>query len=154
MTRFERDVCGNLEKALPREWLEANGSGGFASSTIVGLNTRRYHGLLVAATQPPVGRYVLLSKLEDTFLLDGRAFELSANHYPSVVYPQGFRYLKEFRLDPFPVFTYEVEGAEIEKTVFMVQGENTTIVQYRLINSGDVISGSQELSSRTIELER
>jgi predicted glycogen debranching enzyme len=153
MIRFERDVCGNLEKALPREWLETNGSGGFASSTIVGLNTRRYHGLLVAATQPPVGRYVLLSKLEETLLLDGRAFELSANHYPSVVYPRGFRYLKEFRLDPFPVFTYEVEGTEIEKTVFMVQGENTTIIQYRLINGSDVISASKELSSRTIELE-
>src|SRR5271166_4186923 len=118
MIRFEKDICNNLDSALSREWLETNGLGGFASSTIVGLNTRRYHGLLVAATNPPVGRLVLLSKLEETLVVDGRAFDLSANRYPGVVHPQGFRYLKKFRLDPFPVFTYEVEGIEIEKRVF------------------------------------
>ena len=148
MIRFGRDVCGDLDAALRREWLETNGLGGFASSTIVGLNTRRYHGLLVAAIKPPVGRCVLLSKLEETLLLDGRAFDLSANRYPFVVHPQGFRYLKQFRLDPFPVFTYEIEGVEIEKTVFMVQGENSTIVQYRLGNK----SGSESLAQK-IELE-
>jgi len=148
MIRFRQDVCGDLDAALRHEWLETNGLGGFASSTIVGLNTRRYHGLLVAATQPPVGRYVLLSKLEETLLLDGRAFDLSANRYPSVVYPQGFRYLKQFRLDPFPIFIYEIDGVEIEKTVFMVQGENSTIVQYQLGNK----SGSKLLAQK-IELE-
>ena len=115
MIRFGRDVCDNLNEAMHREWLETNGLGGFASSTIIGLNTRRYHGLLVAATKPPVGRYLLLSKLEETLLFDGRAFDLSTNRYPAVVYPQGFRYLKEFRLDPFPIFTYEIEGIEIER---------------------------------------
>src|SRR5580692_8590562 len=148
MIRFGRDVCDNLNEALRREWLETNGLGGFASSTIIGLNTRRYHGLLVAATKPPVDRYLLLSKLEETLLLDGRAFDLSANRYPSVVHPQGFRYLKQFRLDPFPIFTYEIDGVEIEKTVFMVQGENSTIVQYRLGNK----SGSKSLPQK-IELE-
>src|SRR5271154_1473617 len=136
MICFGRDVCDNLNEASRREWLETNGLGGFASSTIIGLNTRRYHGLLVAATKTPVGRYLLLSKLEETLLLDGRAFDLSTNRYPSVVHPQGFRYLKEFRLDPFPVFTYEIEGIEIEKTVFMVHGENSTIIQYQLGNVG------------------
>src|SRR5580658_31991 len=129
---FDHQVCGNLAEATAREWLETNGIGGFASSTIIGLNTRRYHGLLVAATKPPVGRLVLLSKLEEALFIDGRVFDLSANQYPGVVHPQGFRYLKQFRLNPFPVFTYEVEGIEIEKTVFMLQGENSTIVQYRL----------------------
>ncbi|MGH9533088.1 MAG: amylo-alpha-1,6-glucosidase [Terriglobales bacterium] len=132
MIRFDRDICGNLEAATSREWLETNGLGGFASSTIVGLNTRRYHGLLVAATQPPVGRMLLLSKLEETLILGDQRFELSANQYPGVVHPQGHRYLKQFRLDPFPVFVYEVEGVELEKSVFMVQGENTTVVQYAL----------------------
>ena len=130
MIQFQRDICDNLETALRREWLESNGIGGFASSTIVGLNTRRYHGLLVAATHPPVGRMVLLSKLEETLWIEGQAFELSANRYPGAVHPQGFRYLKQFRLEPFPVFTYEVDGIEIEKSVFMVQGENSTVVQY------------------------
>src|SRR5579864_9249723 len=99
MIRFGRDVCSSLDEALTREWLETNGIGGFASSTIIGLNTRRYHGLLTAATKPPVGRFVLLSKLEETLFIEGQAFDLSANRYPGVVHPQGFRYLKQFRLD-------------------------------------------------------
>src|ERR1700676_4936646 len=132
MIQFTKETCGDLDAAVGREWLETNGLGGFASSTITGLNTRRYHGLLVAATKPPVGRKVLLAKLEETLLIDGQAFDLSSNRYPGVVHPQGFRYLTNFRLDPFPIFTYEVEGIVIEKTVFMVYGENTTVVQYEL----------------------
>src|SRR5436309_12863080 len=102
MSQFDESVCRNLDIAIHREWLETNGRGGIASSTITGLNTRRYHGLLVAAAKPPVGRFVLLSKLEETLFIEGQAFELSANRYPGVVHPQGFRYLKQFRLDPFP----------------------------------------------------
>jgi predicted glycogen debranching enzyme len=132
MIQFNKPASGDLTDALSREWVETNGLGGFASSTIIGLNTRRYHGLLIAATKPPVGRLVLLSKLEETFFIESQAFELSANRYPGVVHPQGFLYLKKFRLDPFPVFTYEIEGIEIEKSVFMIQGENTTVVQYEL----------------------
>jgi len=132
MIRFERETWSDLEAALRREWLETNGLGGFASSTIVGLNTRRYHGLLVAATKPPVGRMVLLSKLEETLWIDGRRFDLSANRYPGVIHPQGFHYLKQFRLDPFPVFTYEVEGIEMEKSVFMIHGENSAVIHYEL----------------------
>jgi predicted glycogen debranching enzyme len=132
MIQFTKETCGDLDAALRREWLETNGLGGFASSTIIGLNTRRYHGLLVAATNPPVGRVVMLSKLEETLFIESQPFDLSANRYPGVVHPQGFRYLKQFRLDPFPVFTYEIEGVEIEKTVFMIHGENSTVVQYEL----------------------
>ncbi len=66
MIRFEQEICSNLDAASQREWLETNGLGGSASSTVAGLNTRRYHGLLIAATRPPVGRMVLLSKLEET----------------------------------------------------------------------------------------
>src|SRR5215467_12619332 len=130
MIQLKKTALDNLEDALSREWLETNGLGGFASSTVMGLNTRRYHGLLIAATKPPVGRYVLLSKLEETFFIERQAFDLSANRYPGVVHPQGFRYLKQFRLDPFPVFTYEIEGIEIEKSVFMIHSENTTVIQY------------------------
>ena len=132
MSRFDRSVCRDLGLASRREWLETNGLGGFASSTIAGLNTRRYHGLLVAATKPPVGRMVLLSKLEETLIIDGRRVELSCNRYPGVVHPQGHLHLKEFRLDPFPVFVYEVDGFELEKSLFMVHGENTAVIQYEL----------------------
>jgi predicted glycogen debranching enzyme len=132
MIEIDQESCRNLETALSREWLETNGIGGFSSSTITGLNTRRYHGLLTAATKPPVGRLVLLSKLEETLIIDGRRYELSANQYPGVVYPEGFKYQTGFRLDPFPVFTYQVEGVRLEKRMFMVQGENTTVVQYEV----------------------
>ena len=132
MTEF-KDTFKNVPLAITREWLETNGLGGFASSTIIGLNTRRYHGLLTAATKPPVGRVVMLSKLEEVLILDGRRYELSANQYPGVVHPQGYQFQIGFRLDPFPVFTYEVEGVCLEKSVFMVQGQNTTVLQYKLI---------------------
>ena len=138
MIQVDQETGRNPNDSLSREWLETNGIGGFSSSTICGLNTRRYHGLLTAATKPPVGRFVLLSKLEETVVIDGRRYELSANQYPGVIHPQGFNYQTSFRLDPFPVFTYEVEGVRIEKTVFMVQGENTTVIQYELHNPVDV----------------
>src|SRR5499425_3345 len=115
MILFDHSTCADLDRAQHLEWLETNGLGGFSSSTIVGLNTRRYHGLLTAATKPPVGRFVLLSKFEETLLIDGRHYDLSANQYPGTIYPQGYRFLNGFRLDPFPVFTYLVEGVEIEK---------------------------------------
>src|SRR6202007_2788978 len=130
MIQFEQEICCDLDAALRKEWLETNGLGGFASSTIIGLNTRRYHGVLGAAPKPPVGRVVMLSKLEETLCIGSQPFDLSTNRYPGVVHPQGFRYLKSFRLDPFPTFTYDVDGIELEKTVFMIHGENTTLVEY------------------------
>ena len=147
MIQFSNELCGDLDAGLQREWLETNGIGGFASATVNGCNTRRYHGLLVAATKPPVGRFVLLSKLEETLIIDGQSFELGTNKYPGAVHPQGFRYLQQFRLDPFPIFTYRVGDVELEKTVFMVQGENTTVVEYRVINPG---RGSVELEIRPL----
>src|ERR1044071_549924 len=135
MIEFKQESCRDLNVALTREWLETNGIGGFSSSTILGLNTRRYHGLLTAATKPPVGRFVLLSKLEEILLIDGQRYELSSNQYPGVIHPQGFNYQVRFCLDPFPRFIYEVEGVNINKSVFMVQGENTTVVQYELEQS-------------------
>jgi len=136
-SRFDETVCRNLDLASRREWLETNGIGGFAFSTIAGLNTRRYHGLLVAATQPPLGRMVLLSKFEETLVIDGRRTDLSANRYPGAIHPQGYRFLKEFRRDPFPVSVYEVDGLRIERSVFMVHGENTTVIQYALEGLGE-----------------
>jgi predicted glycogen debranching enzyme len=132
MIKFDSEICTNFEKALSREWLETNGIGGFASATVAGANSRRYHGLLTAATRPPLGRIVTLSKFEETIAVNGKAYDLSANQYPNAVYPQGFKYLKSFRLDPFPVWAFEIEGIEIEKKIFMVYGANTTVCQWTL----------------------
>ena len=141
---FDSRVLGNLADATGREWLETNGIGGFASSTLVNLNTRRYHGLLVAATHPPLGRSVLLSKLEPVLVLEGRRYELSVNQYAGAVHPEGHHFLKAFRLDPFPVLTYGVEDIGIEQTIFLVHGENTVVVQYQLLG---------ELHGRNCSLE-
>jgi len=130
--QFDSRVTGDVAEASAREWLETNGIGGFASSSIIGLNTRRYHGLLVAATKPPVARVVLLSKLEETLILDGERFELGANQYAGAIHPQGYCYLNSFRLDPFPIFTYRAGGLDIEKRVFLVHGENTVVIQYEI----------------------
>ncbi|HEY2848168.1 MAG TPA: glycogen debranching enzyme N-terminal domain-containing protein, partial [Pyrinomonadaceae bacterium] len=119
MIRLGPDECRDLTTLSTLEWLETNGIGGYASGTIAGLHTRRYHGLLVAATRPPLGRIVLLSKFEQKLIIDGNEYELSANRYPDTVEPQGYQYLVEFRLDPFPTWTYDVAGLRIEKTVFM-----------------------------------
>ena len=134
-TRFGPDICADFDGATDREWLETNGLGGFASSTIVGANTRRYHGLLIAAT--PEGRRVLLSKLEETLTVGGERYELSCNRYPDLIHPQGHQYLESFRLDPFPVFEYRAGGTRLEKSVFMVHGRNATIVSYMLLAASD-----------------
>jgi len=128
--RFDQTICQDLGQSLKREWLETNGIGGFASSTITGANTRRYHGLLMAATEPPAVRCLLLSKLEETLIVGGQRFDLSTNLYPGVVHPTGYRCLTEFRLDPFPIFTFQAGDVTVEKRIFMVQGENTVVVEY------------------------
>jgi predicted glycogen debranching enzyme len=132
MLRFDHVLCADLDQALKREWLETNGIGGFASSTIVGLDTRRYHGLLTAALHPPGDRYLLLAKLEETLVVGSQRYELSANQYPGTVHPTGFTLQREFRLDPYPVFVYAAGGAVLEKSVLLVHGENTVVVTYAL----------------------
>jgi predicted glycogen debranching enzyme len=131
-----------LAACVQREWLETNGLGGFASATVSGIHTRRYHGLLTAATKPPVGRVLLLSKFEETLIVGGQRFELSANRYPDgVIHPQGYVLLADFRLDPFPVFVYRTpDGIEVEKRVFMVHGQNTTVVEYEVRGVGADVS--------------
>jgi predicted glycogen debranching enzyme len=112
-----------------REWLETNGTGGYASSTVCGMNTRRYHGLLVAAMHPPVGRMVLLSKLDERF----NGIDLGANQYPGTIHPRGFEHLVAFERGIFPTFDYEIAGARLRKTVAAIHGENTTVVVYELL---------------------
>ena len=144
MIELNQDICRDFSQATSREWLETNGIGGYASSTVAGANSRRYHGLLVAATRPPLGRMVLLSKFEETLVIGGERYELSTNQYPGAVHPDGYKYLTGFRLDPFPVWTFDVNGVEIEKSIFMVHGENTTVCQWE-ITKRSAISSQQSV---------
>lgn len=125
-----------LDSALRREWLETNGLGGYASATITGTNTRRYHGLLIAALKPPVERYVLWSRNEEELTASGQKYELSTNLYPGAVHPQGYLLQRHFALLPWPTFDYAQDGWSVRKSVFMVNERNLTVVAYENTGSG------------------
>lgn len=135
MIRFCKEDIRDLSFSSSREWLETNGLGGYAASAICGMNNRRYHGLLVAATRPPVERTMLLSNLVETLRLGAEIFELSTHRFASAIHPEGYRLLAEFRLDPWPVTVLETGSLRIEKSVTMLHGENTTVIRYRLLGS-------------------
>ena len=147
---FDKNVCTNLSQASEKEWLETNGIGGYASSTITGANTRRYHGLLMAATKPPLGRILTLSKLEESLSVGEDQFPLSTNFYPNAIYPEGYKNLVQFDLTPVPTFTYSIHGITIEKSVFMVYGENTTVIRYRISASGAASAAPLFLKARVL----
>jgi predicted glycogen debranching enzyme len=135
---FGRDVCGDARLAERREWLVTNGIGGFACGTVGGLLTRRYHGLLMAALKPPVGRTLLLAKLDDTAAYDGHQYPLFANRWAGgVVEPAGFSYLERFRLEgAVPVWSFALGAALLEKRVWMQPGADTTYIRYDLRRAG------------------
>ena len=126
-----RKVCADYARSSRIEWLESNGTGSFAMGTVAGANTRRYHGLLVASLRPPVDRHVLLSRLDEVVSDGTLEVPLGTAQYPGALHPAGYRNLTEFRLDPFPTWVYDVGGAHVEKQVFLIQGEETVVVQYR-----------------------
>jgi predicted glycogen debranching enzyme len=132
-----REVCGSLATAGAREWLCANGIGGFASGTVAGLLTRRYHGLLVAALRPPLGRAVLIAKVDERVEYAGGRWALGTNRWADgTVDPQGYREIERFRLEgTTPVWTFAVAEARLEKRVWMEPGANTTYVRYRSLRA-------------------
>lgn len=150
MIELDRAICSQFENSSSREWLETNGIGGYASSSVSGANTRRYHGLLVAATDPPLGRMVLLSKFEESLTIDGEQFDLSCNQYPGKIHGEGYKYLTRFCLDPFPIWTYEINGIEIEKSIFMVAGENSTAIQWKVTNRDAFVNSRFELEVKPL----
>ncbi len=132
--RLGRTVLSDINEALRREWLVTNGLGGYASSTVLGINTRKYHGLLVAAFNPPVNRWVLLTKLDEEIKIGSTNYALGANEFRDVMHPEGHRFLSNFVLNPFPTYNYAVEGVRLQKTVFMPHGRNATVVFYEVSN--------------------
>jgi predicted glycogen debranching enzyme len=139
--QFGREVCGDLAAAESREWLVTNGIGGYASGTVAGSQTRRYHGLLVATLQPPVGRTLLVSAIDEIIHYAGTDFSLATHRWASgAVDPKGFLLLEDFHLEgATPVWTYALADALLEKRVWMRQGENSTCIQYRLLRGSSAI---------------
>jgi predicted glycogen debranching enzyme len=132
---FGREICSSLEIAEQREWLVTNGIGGYASGTVSGNLTRRYHGLLVAALKPPVARTQLVAKLDETASYDGSEYALATNRWASgAVEPKGYFNIESFRLEgTTPVWRFALAEALLEKRIWMRQSENTTYVQYSLL---------------------
>jgi predicted glycogen debranching enzyme len=139
--QFGREVCGQLEIAESREWLVTNGLGGYASGTVAGTTTRRYHGLLVAALQPPVKRTVLVNDLDESIRYRGNTFSLATNRWTSgFISPKGYLLLEAFYLEGTkPVWRYALEEALVEKRVWMKQRENTTYVRFSLLRGREPI---------------
>lgn len=128
--RFTRPL--SFDDVTEREWLLTNELGGYASASLCGMLTRRYHGLLVAALRPPGQRTVLVAKLEETLTVNDKHFELGTNQYPGTIHPHGYTYLEEFDArDAAVVMRFAAGGATLDKEIAMVTGENTTRVRYR-----------------------
>src|SRR5207247_11050655 len=125
----------DMSQAESCESLVTNGLGGYASGTVAGLLTRRYHGLLVAALKPPVGRTLLVAKLDETAEHGGRSYPLFTNRWHNgSVYPDGYRYLERFRLeDTVPVWTYALADDLVEKRVWIESGAMITLLRYARI---------------------
>ncbi len=127
----ERERCRDFGRSSQLEWLETNGTGAFAMGTVAGVNTRRYHALLVASFKPPVERRVLLARVEEEAVLDQDWYRLGTCQYPWTVAPRGFEFLQEFRPEPCATWIYSVGGARIEKQVYLVEGRQAVVVRYR-----------------------
>src|SRR5882724_515121 len=134
---FKKDkaTLEDFDAALQYEWLETNGLGGWSSSTLCGCNTRRYHGLLVAATNPPAERICLVSKLDETIVSGSNRYELGTNNYGSAIHPKGYQYLSSFSKELFPEFIYEAGGVMLKKTVAAIHGQNTTTIIYEVLKA-------------------
>ena len=145
---FGREICCDLIAAESREWLVTNGIGGYAFGTIAGLQTRCYHGLLIAALHPPLGRTLLVAKLDETARYASAQYDLFSNRWADgTVVPEGYRNIERFHLEgATPVWTYALADALLEKRIFMQSGANTTYVLYRHMRGNSPV----ELSIKAI----
>jgi predicted glycogen debranching enzyme len=131
MIKFGREICNNFAIAKSREWLVTNGIGGYASGTISGVLTRRYHGLLIGAFKPPVARTLLLTKLDETVNYNGQFYDLSANLWADGIAPQGYLNIESFYLDgTIPVWNFAF--ADIRKTNLDAAGRKYNLYSLQL----------------------
>lgn len=144
---LNREMLSQFEESIQKEWLITNGLGGYASCTVLGINTRKYHGLLVAALHPPRDRRVFLEKLDEEVCIGGNVYPLGANEFQNRIFPQGYGFLREFSVSPFPKHVYVVQNVEVHRTVFMPFDRNAVVVLYKVLNKG-----SDDVKIRVIPL--
>jgi predicted glycogen debranching enzyme len=132
MSLYTLETHGGMQPALNQEWILTNGTGAYAASTVVGCNTRRYHGLLCAATLPPVGRVMALSRIGELLKIghSETMHELAVNQFPTNFHPHGEQYLQRFHLDQIAQWDFEVDGVKITKQVMLLWKRNVTAVRY------------------------
>jgi predicted glycogen debranching enzyme len=132
-----RGDLASFHQACEREWLVTNGLGGFAAGTVADANTRRYHGLLIAALKPPLERTLMLAKLDTVVDYAGGQYPLSSNEFADgSIDPNGWRHIERFRLDQgVPVWEYACGDALIEKRILMPHGHNTTLIHFRVLRA-------------------
>jgi len=128
-------LLSDFDRAIQLEWIVTNGLGGYASSTVLNINTRKYHGLLITAFNPPVDRHILLSKMDEEILIGNDNFPLGSNEFRDVIYPDGYKRLRSFALKPFPVFNYRVSEFYLRKEIFMPYLKSMVIIRYDVLNN-------------------
>ena len=127
---YDRPSCQNLRRVLRREWLETNGLGDYASSSLVCCNTRKYHGLFVTELARPAGRHVLLSTLEESICMAGREFFISCRKHPGVYHPRGHEYMQEAQLGPWPRHRYRFGDVFLTREILLLPGRHVLLVRY------------------------
>lgn len=123
----------NLENGIQKEWIITNGIGGFASSTIIGANTRKYHGLLIAPLTPPARRYLILSKVDESIEIGGKQYNLYTNIGKNYI-AKGYEYQTSFEKEEIPTLKYKISDVEITKQTCMKYGENIVGILYKIKN--------------------
>ncbi len=121
-------------EVITQEWIITNGLGSYAASSVPGINTRKYHGLLVAALNPPGDRTVCLSKLDEDLFVGEATFRLGTNEFGDVTFPAGYKLIHDFKLDPYPTYTYNVGDVSLKKTVFLPRQKNAVSILYNISN--------------------
>ncbi len=136
--KFGKGYWKTFKSGIEREWVITNGIGGYAGSSIIGANTRKHHGLLIASLHAPTNRHLILSKVNETVCLNSNTYSLSATQRPGGWYEEGQKYLTRFEYNEVPTFYYQVEDLFISKTIAFEHGKNTIAISYEIINGGTV----------------
>ena len=129
-----KENLSHFNDIITKEWLVTNGFGSYASSTVPSINTRKYHGLLVAALNPPGERTVCLSKLDEDIIVNKITYRLGSNEFRGVMFPDGYKFIEHFSIDPYPTYKYNCGNVALSKTVFLPQKKNAVVINYRVFN--------------------
>jgi predicted glycogen debranching enzyme len=134
---YPKEALARFGELIEKEWLITNGLGSYASSTVLGINSRKYHGLLVAALDPPGNRTVCLSKIDEDVLVGHDVFRLGTTEFHNSVYPEGYKLIGQFSIDPFPTYSYDLGNLHVNKTVFMLKNKNIVAITYKFANKNN-----------------